>query len=189
MAGPIEIEAEVAMLLHEEIESAAVGEPHLGRIAFGVVAVFKVGVAIEFVEKRQQAFHRAFDAAAGLGSDFVEGRDGGHSSAGGRNACVRHGAVPCDVIQIEQCLVVLIRSSTLAATPDQIRAARAILGLSQPSVAGLAKVSTMTVKRAEGSGKPPASGEAMAAIQAALEEAGVIFVAENGEGPGVRLKK
>lgn len=27
------------------------------------------------------------------------------------------------------------------------------------------------------------------AIQSALEAAGVIFVAENGEGPGVRLRK
>jgi len=47
----------------------------------------------------------------------------------------------------------------------------------------------MTVKRAEGSGKPPASAEALAAIRAALEAAGVIFVAENGDGPGVRLRK
>ena len=29
----------------------------------------------------------------------------------------------------------------------------------------------------------------LAAIRAALETAGVIFVEENGEGPGVRLKK
>jgi len=28
-----------------------------------------------------------------------------------------------------------------------------------------------------------------AAIETALETAGVIFVAENGEGPGVRLRK
>lgn len=74
-------------------------------------------------------------------------------------------------------------------TPAQIRAARAILGLSQPEVAERAGVSSMTVKRAEGSGKPPASAEAIAIIRAALEAAGVIFVAENGEGPGVRLRK
>jgi hypothetical protein len=47
----------------------------------------------------------------------------------------------------------------------------------------------MTVKRAEGSGQPPASAEAVQAIRAALEAAGVIFVAENGDGPGVRLRK
>lgn len=35
----------------------------------------------------------------------------------------------------------------------------------------------------------PISDESIAAIRAALEAAGVIFVAENGEGPGVRLRK
>jgi hypothetical protein len=47
----------------------------------------------------------------------------------------------------------------------------------------------MTLKRAEGSGQPPASAEAVARVKAALEKAGVIFVEENGEGPGVRLRK
>jgi hypothetical protein len=71
----------------------------------------------------------------------------------------------------------------------QVRGARAILGLSQPAVAEAAGVSTMTVKRAEGSGQPPASAEAMGKIQRALEKAGIIFVEENGDGPGVRLRK
>jgi transcriptional regulator with XRE-family HTH domain len=75
------------------------------------------------------------------------------------------------------------------ATSDQLRAARAILGWSQPEVAQAAGVSSMTVKRAEGSGQPPAAGESVAAIRSALESAGVIFVDENGEGPGVRLRK
>lgn len=37
----------------------------------------------------------------------------------------------------------------------------------------------------------PAAGMAnnVAAVQRALEEAGVIFVPENGEGAGVRLRK
>ena len=74
-------------------------------------------------------------------------------------------------------------------TSAQLRAARALLGKSQPEIAEIAKVSSMTVKRAEGSGKPPASKEARLLIQRALEDAGVIFVSENGEGPGVRLKK
>lgn len=33
------------------------------------------------------------------------------------------------------------------------------------------------------------SPDAIAAIRAALESAGVIFLPENGEGPGVRLRK
>jgi len=74
-------------------------------------------------------------------------------------------------------------------TPEQIRAARAILGMSQPQVADASGVSAMTVKRAEGSGKPAASEQAIAAIRAALESAGVEFLAENGGGAGVRLRK
>lgn len=74
-------------------------------------------------------------------------------------------------------------------TPAQIRAARALTGLSQPKVAAAAGVSAMTVKRAEGSGQPPASADAVASIRAALEAAGVEFIAENGGGAGVRLRK
>ena len=74
-------------------------------------------------------------------------------------------------------------------TANQIRAARALLGLSQPDVATLAKVSSMTVKRSEGSAKPSASIEAVYSIRAALESAGIEFIAENGGGAGVRLKK
>jgi transcriptional regulator with XRE-family HTH domain len=74
-------------------------------------------------------------------------------------------------------------------TPAQIRAARALTGLSQPEVAKAADVSAMTVKRAEGSGKPPASADAVAAIRVALEAAGVEFIEENGGGAGVRLKR
>lgn len=73
------------------------------------------------------------------------------------------------------------------ATSDQLRAARALLGLSQPEVASAAGVSSMTVKRAEGSGRPAASAEAMKIVQAALEAAGVEFT--NGDQPGVRLRK
>ncbi|MER8484616.1 helix-turn-helix transcriptional regulator [Mesorhizobium sp. M1322] len=75
------------------------------------------------------------------------------------------------------------------ASPDQLRAARALLGLSQPEVAAAANVSSMTVKRAEGSGKPAASAHAMTAIARALESAGVEFIPENGGGAGVRLRK
>lgn len=72
---------------------------------------------------------------------------------------------------------------------NQIRAARALLNLSQAEVAALAGVSVPTVKRAEGAGKVSASAEAMASIRAALERAGVAFLPENGEGAGVRMKK
>ena len=47
----------------------------------------------------------------------------------------------------------------------------------------------MMLKRVEGSGKPAASAEATATIRKALEKAGVIFTPENGDGPGVKLRK
>jgi len=74
-------------------------------------------------------------------------------------------------------------------TPAQIRAARSLLGLSQPDAASLAGVSASTLKRAEGSIQTGASVDAIAAIRAALEAAGVEFIDENGGGVGVRLKK
>lgn len=65
--------------------------------------------------------------------------------------------------------------------------ARAGLGMSVRDLADRAQVSTNTISRLEaGEELKPRTVEA---IQRALEEAGVIFVAENGEGPGVRLKK
>ncbi|ATQ70239.1 XRE family transcriptional regulator [Methylosinus trichosporium OB3b] len=65
--------------------------------------------------------------------------------------------------------------------------ARTALSLSVKQLADLADVSTNTVSRLEaGEELKPRT---VAAIRAALESAGVIFVAENGEGPGVRLRK
>lgn len=71
----------------------------------------------------------------------------------------------------------------------QMRAARSLLGMSQAEVAKAAGVSIPTLKRAEGSGAIRASEAAMASIQAALEAAGVEFIAENGGGAGVRLRE
>lgn len=65
--------------------------------------------------------------------------------------------------------------------------ARAALQLGVRELADLAKVSPTTITRLEGGEElKPRTVEA---IQRALEEAGVIFVDENGEGPGVRLRK
>ena len=73
------------------------------------------------------------------------------------------------------------------ATVAQMRAARALLGWSQTGLAEAAGISRATIARAELSADT--SADAVAAIQRALEKAGVIFQDENGEGPGVRLKK
>lgn len=74
------------------------------------------------------------------------------------------------------------------ATSDQLRAARAILGLSQADVASLTGKTTKTIRRAE-TDLANVAGDTVAAIRAALEEAGVEFIPENGGGPGVRLRK
>lgn len=71
---------------------------------------------------------------------------------------------------------------------NQIKAARALLGWSQDQLAQAASLSVPTVKRAEGQAAISASADAVAAIRAALESAGVQFLDENGGGPGVRLR-
>jgi transcriptional regulator with XRE-family HTH domain len=74
-------------------------------------------------------------------------------------------------------------------TGRQIAAARTLLGMTQPRLAELAGVSTPTIKRMEAS-EGPAVGllNNVAAVRAALEGAGVVFVGEGTDGAGVRLK-
>lgn len=72
---------------------------------------------------------------------------------------------------------------------SQFRAARALVDLSQAALAKLAGVSSMTIKRAEGSGRPYPSEAAIVAIREALENKGVEFIPENGGGAGVRLRE
>lgn len=74
-------------------------------------------------------------------------------------------------------------------TPHQIRAARALLEWSQSDLAEAAGVSRPTIKRMESKGPATSSAGNVDSVQRALEEAGVIFIAENGGGPGVRLRK
>ncbi len=75
-------------------------------------------------------------------------------------------------------------------TGRQIAAARALLGFNQPELAERANISAATLKRMEGS-LGPAGGlpNNVEAVRRALEAAGVIFIDENGDGPGVRLRK
>ena len=71
--------------------------------------------------------------------------------------------------------------------PAQCKMARAATGLGVRDLAKLAKVSPDTVARLERGEELRES--TIAAIRAALESAGVIFIDENGDGPGVRLRK
>lgn len=73
-------------------------------------------------------------------------------------------------------------------TRSQCRAARGLIEWSQDELAARAHVSVTTIRNFErGASHPiPATLEAM---QRALEMAGVMFIAENGGGAGVRLAK
>ena len=70
----------------------------------------------------------------------------------------------------------------------QLRAGRHLLGMSQAEIAQATGLSLPTVKRAESDRDVSVSAEAVAAIRAALEAAGVLFIDQNGHGPGVRLR-
>ena len=72
----------------------------------------------------------------------------------------------------------------------QVKAARALLGWSQHDLAEASGISYPTIARLEKSdgvlgGRP----STIAAIRNTLQSAGVVFIQENGGGPGVRLKK
>ena len=72
----------------------------------------------------------------------------------------------------------------------QIRAARALLRWSAQKLADESGVSWTTIRRMESvEGVPSATARSLKAIQDTLEGAGVIFISEDDEGPGVRLKK
>jgi transcriptional regulator with XRE-family HTH domain len=74
---------------------------------------------------------------------------------------------------------------------EQIRAARGLLGWSQTQLAEAAERSLPTIKRLEreDSDRPTVSDDVRHAVRRALEKAGVEFIAENGGGAGVRMKK
>jgi DNA-binding transcriptional regulator YiaG len=73
-------------------------------------------------------------------------------------------------------------------TPAQCRAARGLLKWNQDELAAAAEVSEVTVRNFENERSSPQRAT-LAMMRQALEAAGVIFVEENGDGPGVRLRK
>jgi transcriptional regulator with XRE-family HTH domain len=72
-------------------------------------------------------------------------------------------------------------------TGEQIKAARKLLGWSLARLASIAAVSDETIRKLE-SGRHRPAGDVIASIRHALESAGVIFIEENGDGTGVRLR-
>jgi hypothetical protein len=76
---------------------------------------------------------------------------------------------------------------TMSITPEQCRAARALLGWSALELAEHANVGYSTVADFERGARSPLP-ESLTAMRTALERGGVLFIPGNGEGPGVRLK-
>jgi len=72
-------------------------------------------------------------------------------------------------------------------TPEQCKAARALLRMEQEQLANAAGVARSTVIDFEAKARSPRQSS-VRAIRSALEAAGVQFIAENGGGPGVRLR-
>jgi len=75
-------------------------------------------------------------------------------------------------------------------TAEQLRAARAVLRITQRDLADLSGVSAPTIKRLEKLDGP--LGVQMGTLQKlqdALEDAGIEFIPENGGGSGVRLRR
>jgi transcriptional regulator with XRE-family HTH domain len=76
----------------------------------------------------------------------------------------------------------------MSLSPEQCRAARGLLGWSQSELSEASKTATKTIADFERGARDPYS-RTLEDVQAALEKAGVEFIAENGGGAGVRLKK
>lgn len=73
-------------------------------------------------------------------------------------------------------------------TNAQIRAARALINISAQELANMASVGVATIRRAElSNGQTNMSAVVENAVVAALANAGVEFIPENGGGAGVRL--
>ncbi|MBL4800728.1 MAG: hypothetical protein JKY45_02470 [Emcibacter sp.] len=76
----------------------------------------------------------------------------------------------------------------MSITPEQCRAARALLGWSQEQLKVTADVAKKTIADFERSARVPYD-RTLRDVQRALEEAGIEFIAENGGGVGVRFSK
>ncbi|TAX71788.1 hypothetical protein ELI03_08580 [Rhizobium leguminosarum] len=79
----------------------------------------------------------------------------------------------------------------MAITGNQIRAARALVGMDQQALADKAKIGINTVRNMEGAGgeRIRVRTDTLDAVTDALKVAGVVIIEEgtNDGGPGVRL--
>lgn len=73
-------------------------------------------------------------------------------------------------------------------TPEQCRAARGLLDWTQQDLAANAKISNQTVRNFEHRSSELRDSTAQL-LRMLFEANGVVFIDENGGGPGVRLEK
>ncbi len=76
----------------------------------------------------------------------------------------------------------------LRMTPELMKAARALISWSQRDLADNSGVSLPTIQRMEKEGVGRSSFANVQKVQGAFDMGGVLFIPENGGGPGVRLK-
>jgi transcriptional regulator with XRE-family HTH domain len=75
-------------------------------------------------------------------------------------------------------------------TSSQIKAARALLGITATKLAELSGVAFTTIVRLESSeGIPSGQVKTLDAVQRAIEDAGIEFIGTPESGAGVRWKK
>jgi len=75
----------------------------------------------------------------------------------------------------------------MSMSPEQCKGARAMLGWSRELLGKSARVAVRTIIDFERGARRPYD-RTLADIRRALEDADIIFIDENGGGPGVRLK-
>jgi transcriptional regulator with XRE-family HTH domain len=71
---------------------------------------------------------------------------------------------------------------------EQCRGARGLLGWTQSELSKASKTATKTIADFERGARDPYP-RTLEDVRAALENAGIEFIDENGGGPGVRLRK
>lgn len=81
-----------------------------------------------------------------------------------------------------------LTSDEMTIVPAQCRAARALIEWTRDDLAAASQTARSTLADFEANKRQP-HPRTLAAIQAALEAAGVEFIPENGGGAGVRLRK
>jgi ribosome-binding protein aMBF1 (putative translation factor) len=84
--------------------------------------------------------------------------------------------------------VKLATEAGMTITGAQVKEARELLGWSQIKLTLVSGIDGGAIRRFETAKRIPPRSVGMA-LRRTLKSAGVIFVEENGEGPGVRLRK